>query len=73
MLTLILSQSEVRAVLAMESAVPVVEGAFRAHGRGDALMPPKVYLGLPQHHGDFRAMPAYLAGSAGGIDALLSV
>jgi len=43
----------------------VVEGAFAAHGRGEALMPAKVYLALPQHHGDFRAMPAYLAGSAG--------
>jgi len=65
MLTLILSQSDVRAVLAMDSAIASVEGAFAAHGRGDALMPPKVYLGLPQHHGDFRAMPAYLDGAAG--------
>ena len=28
-------------------------------------MPPKVYLALPQHHGDFRAMPAYVDGAAG--------
>jgi ornithine cyclodeaminase/alanine dehydrogenase len=63
--TLVLSQSDVRSVLTMESAITAVEQAFRAHGRGEALMPAKVYLGLPQHHGDFRAMPAYLAGAAG--------
>ena len=28
-------------------------------------MPPKLYLPLPKYAGDFRAMPAYLAGSAG--------
>src|ERR1041385_6480750 len=49
----------------MRDAISVVESAFVAHGRGEALMPAKVYLSLPQHHGDFRAMPAYLAGSAG--------
>src|SRR5262245_26758766 len=49
----------------MELAIPAVEGAFAAHGRGEAVMPPKLYLPLPQHAGDFRAMPAYVAGSAG--------
>ena len=28
-------------------------------------MPCKIYLDLPQYHGDFRAMPAYIDGSAG--------
>jgi len=28
-------------------------------------MPPKLYLNLPEYHGDFRAMPAYIDGSAG--------
>src|SRR5258708_19123684 len=64
MLTLVLSQSDVRAVLTMESAIAAVEDAFAAHGRGEALMPAKVYLGLPQHHRDFRAMPAYLGEAA---------
>jgi alanine dehydrogenase len=63
--TLILSQSDVASVLEMKAAVVAVERAFRAHGAGDALMPAKVYLPLPQHHGDFRAMPAYFDGSAG--------
>src|SRR5947208_12110192 len=63
--TLILSQSDVRAVVRMDEAIAVVEGAFLAHGEGLASMPPKVYLALPQYRGDFRAMPAYLGGVAG--------
>lgn len=49
----------------MDIAVPAVEEAFRAHGDGSAQMPPKVYIDLPQYHGDFRAMPAYMNGIAG--------
>jgi ornithine cyclodeaminase/alanine dehydrogenase len=65
MKTLMLSQGDVREAVTMAAAIDVVERAFLAHGRGEALMPPKVYLSLPEHHGDFRAMPAYFAGSAG--------
>jgi ornithine cyclodeaminase/alanine dehydrogenase len=65
MQTLMLSQSDVRSVVTMDAALSVVERAFVAHGMGESVMPPKVYLSLPQHHGDFRAMPAYYAGSAG--------
>jgi alanine dehydrogenase len=65
MKTLILTREDVRAVLAMEAAIPAVEAAFGAHGRGETVMPPKVYLPLERHHGDFRAMPSYLDGSAG--------
>lgn len=63
--TLILSQADVRALLSMKDAVTAVEAAFAAYARGEALMPPKVYLSLPEIGGDFRAMPATLAGSAG--------
>ena len=65
MQTLMLSQGDVRAVVTMKDAIEVVRSAFVAHGKGEARMPPKVYLALPEHRGDFRAMPAYLAGSAG--------
>lgn len=63
--TLLLTQSEVREVLGMEAAVAAVEQAFAAHARGETLMPPKVYLDLERYDGDFRAMPCYVAGSAG--------
>ncbi len=49
----------------MESAVLAVQQAFAAHGRGQAVMPPKVYLAVPEYEGDFRAMPARLGDSAG--------
>lgn len=63
--TLLLAQSDVRRLLTMELAVEAVEEAFRAHGRGETLMPAKVYLDLAEYDGDFRAMPAYFSGSAG--------
>jgi len=63
--TLILTQRDVASILTMEAAVPAVERAFAAHGRGDAIMPAKVYLDLPRYDGDFRAMPSYFDGSAG--------
>jgi alanine dehydrogenase len=63
--TLILTQRTIRSLITMDQVVPAVERAFLAHGRGQALMPPKVYIDLPQHGGDFRAMPAYLDGAVG--------
>ncbi len=52
-------------MLTMKQAVPVVEKAFKAHGLKETLMPPKIYLPLPEFDGDFRAMPAYFDGAAG--------
>jgi ornithine cyclodeaminase/alanine dehydrogenase len=63
--TLLLTQQEVRSLIQMDRAVKAVEDAFAAHGRGETIMPPKAYVDLPHHHGDFRAMPAYFAGSVG--------
>ncbi len=63
--TLLLTQSDVRSLVTMEEAVDAVEAAFAAHGRGETLMPSKVYIDLEKYHGDFRAMPAYFGGSAG--------
>ncbi len=63
--TRILTKAEIERLVTMEHAVSAVEGAFRAHGAGEALMPAKVYLDLPRYRGDFRAMPTYLEGSAG--------
>lgn len=65
MKTLLLGRKDLEKILTMELAVPAVEAAFAAHGRGEAIMPPKLYLPLEKHRGDFRAMPAYLDGAAG--------
>lgn len=65
MKTLILTQKQVRDLVSMDLAVPAVERAFEAHGKGETLMPSKVYLTLDHFGGDFRAMPAFADGSAG--------
>jgi alanine dehydrogenase len=65
MKTLILAGKEIEKILTMELAIPAVEQAFVAHGRGEALMPPKLYLPLEKFAGDFRAMPALLGDAAG--------
>lgn len=62
---LLLGRSEVEELLNMEEALKVVEHAFRLQAEGGAIMPPKLYLDLPEYQGDFRAMPAYIDGSAG--------
>src|SRR5689334_23420969 len=49
----------------MEIAIPAVERAFAAHGRGEAVMPPKLYLPLEKYAGDFRAMPSLMGDAAG--------
>ncbi len=54
-----------RSLLTMEEAVRAVEEAFASHGRDAASMPPKTYLSLDEHGGDFRAMPAHMEGTAG--------
>jgi ornithine cyclodeaminase/alanine dehydrogenase len=61
----VLTWQDVDALVDMGDAVSAVEDAFAAHGRGAAQMPPKVYIDLPEHAGDFRAMPAALEGAVG--------
>jgi len=63
--TLILTRADALALTDMHEAVEAVRGAFRAHATGQTRMPPKVYLTLPEHAGDFRAMPSAMDGAAG--------
>jgi len=58
--TLVLTQPDIERLMDMERAIRVIAQAFKAQARGEAVMPPKVYLPLPAQS-DFRAMPAYLA------------
>lgn len=60
-----LSESDVRALASVKDALPLVEAAFAAVSRGEAQMPPKVYLDFAEFGGDLRAMPAYLPASSG--------
>jgi len=63
--TLILGGKDLEKILTMDMAIAAVERAFAAHGRGEAVMPPKLYLPLEKFGGDFRAMPALLGDVAG--------
>jgi len=64
--TVLLSRDEVEKQLSMTEVLEVVENAFKLKAQGKAIMPCQIYLDLPQYHGDdFRAMPAYIDGSAG--------
>lgn len=65
MQTLILTRADVESLTDMAEAVAAVRAVFVAHAQGRTLMPPKVYLSLPEHAGDFRAMPSYADGAAG--------
>jgi len=61
----IVPRSEIEAILGMNDVIPVIERVFKLRAAGKVLMPPKLYLNLPQFEGDFRAMPAYVDDNAG--------
>jgi len=58
--TLLLDAADVSQNVPMAEAVPAIEAAFAAYHHGDAQMPAKSYVDLPEYDGDFRSMPAYL-------------
>ena len=60
-----LSKQAVHEFLGMSEALKAAESAFKLSAEGKSIMPPKLYLDLPDYHGDFRAMPAYIDGMAG--------
>jgi alanine dehydrogenase len=62
---LLLSRGEIEKLLTMGDVLRAVQKAFKLQAEGKAIMPPKLYLDLPEYEGDFRAMPAYSNGSAG--------
>jgi alanine dehydrogenase len=58
--TLLLDSDDVKANAPMSTVIPAVEQAFAAYELGNAKMPAKSYIDLPEYNGDFRSMPAYL-------------
>ena len=63
--TLLLGRREIEELLGMSEVLKVVENAFKLKAQGKTIMPPKIYLNLSEYQGDYRAMPAYIDGSAG--------
>ena len=72
MQTLLLDSDNVRANAPLPAVIDAVEAAFGAYERGDAQMPAKSYIDLPQYNGDFRSMPAYLSVDADAPEAAAS-
>jgi alanine dehydrogenase len=58
--TLLLNPAAVEEATQLPAVVAAVEDAFAAYASGDAQMPAKSYIDLPQYDGDFRSMPAYI-------------
>ena len=58
--TLLLGPTAVSESVELETVIEAVEAAFGANARGDAQMPAKSYIDLPQYDGDFRSMPAHV-------------
>ena len=65
---LILSESDLRAVLTMRDVIDAVEQGFRASARGDATAPERLRLDVPTHKGVLLEMPAFAG--LDGVEAL---
>jgi alanine dehydrogenase len=66
--TLLLDSDDVDENAQYPELIVAVEDAFAAYERGDAQMPAKSYIDLPQYNGDFRSMPAYLRVEESALD-----
>ena len=67
----ILNQAEVTALLPMEECIEVMDRALRTLGRGDAQLPLRTVLRLPEGKGFFGVMPARLGEPAAlGLKAI---
>lgn len=66
-MTLWLSAQDIASVLKMDDAIQSVENAFASLAAGQALMPQRVGVNLPQHNGGGLVMPAYVGGAVNGL------
>ena len=64
---LILSESDLRAVLTMRDVIAAVEHGFRALALGNANVPDRLHVDVPAHNGVMLEMPAYI-GSSGDAE-----
>lgn len=56
--TVYIREEQVRELLSLGETIEAIESAFKDKAEGQAIMPPKLIVPLPE--GDIRAMPAYL-------------
>ena len=55
----VISKETVYQKVSISRAIAAVREGFIDYATGKSRMPEKIYLDLPEFHGDFRAMPAY--------------
>jgi alanine dehydrogenase len=67
--TLLLDPEDVAESAPLVDVIDAVEAGFAAYARGDAQMPAKSYVDLPEYDGDFRSMPAHIDARDGPGDA----
>src|SRR5713226_7353372 len=68
---LIVNQSEVPQLLPMHECIDVMERAFRSLAQGEAILPLRPIMWLPERVGALGMMPSYLAGiQALGLKAI---
>lgn len=67
---LILNESDLRSVLTMREVIAAIESAFRAMAHGDATVPERTRLDVPEHGGIVLEMPANIRSRAGTEAAL---
>ncbi|MEO0108832.1 MAG: alanine dehydrogenase [candidate division WOR-3 bacterium] len=60
MKTLILGEAQIKRILTMKDTLTAVEECFAAFGRGEVVIPPKMYLTYPKYNGDIRVMPSWV-------------
>jgi alanine dehydrogenase len=58
--TLLFSKEDIRNCLDMHTCLNIVEKIYEEHGKGSAIMPPKLHLEISRERGWVNAMPAYL-------------
>jgi len=63
---LLINQDEVRQLLTVESCIPLMEQALKTLARGEAIMPLRPVMWLPENFGALAMMPSYL----GDLDAM---
>jgi len=59
---LLISRQDVEAVLSMDACIAAVETAFAELTRGNADMPQRSVISVPEHEGLFLGMPAHIGG-----------
>ncbi|MGE5619484.1 MAG: ornithine cyclodeaminase family protein [Sphingomonadaceae bacterium] len=62
-MVLMLSRSDVEGMITMPEAIEVLRGAFAEFSRGEAAMPARSVILVPENQGWFGVMPAYLFSS----------